>query len=182
MKHKTFNRTSTAQELYVTPHDHKIYGHGHHLRVEITKVLAHANSLGMHSVADLSCGNGHIAKSLGFERTILGDYAPGYRLHGPIEETIEQIDHVDLFICSETIEHLVAPGAVLVQIRPKATKLVLSTPIEAWKDTNGEHLWAWDREYVESMAEIAGWTPEVFASLDSLVFGEPYLYGIWVFH
>lgn len=178
---KTLEREHfSLDEMYTEPHDHRRYGHGHHLRVELTKVLARENSLGMQSVADLSCGNGEIARSLKFKRTILGDFAPGYKITGPIERTIEEINLVDLFICSETIEHLRNPSLVLGKIRERATKLVLSTPIEAWGDTNKEHLWAWDRAGVEYLLEAAGWAPEVFASLDSRVFGEAYLYGIWI--
>lgn len=167
-------------KFYAEPHDHRRYGHGHHMRCELTKTIAREYSHGMESVADLSCGNGYLAKSLCLKRTVLGDFAPGYELHGPIEETIHKLQPVDMFICSETIEHLEAPQVVLADIRPKASKLVLSTPLEAWEDTNEEHLWAWDRKDVETLAKAAGWEPAVFVTLDSRVFGEPYLYGIWV--
>ena len=47
------------------------------------------------SVADLSCGNAEIARGLGVEHVVLGDYAPGYQLCGPIEETVEALRSAD---------------------------------------------------------------------------------------
>lgn len=184
----------SAEELakiYAKPHDHRIYGMGHHLRVQTTIVLAsaYAQAQGWRSIADLSCGNGAILDAvtedwapLGPTPTIIyGDYAPRYPVRGPIEETIHELpDVVDGYVLSETLEHLDDPEAVLELIRLKARHLVLTTPLEAWNDSNGEHYWAWDRESVETMLKRSGWVPDCFASLDSRVFGEPYLYGMWV--
>lgn len=169
------------KEIYAAPHDHRIYGRGHDIRVETTKVITNHMSrlFAAKSVADLSCGNGEIARSLGLSTTIFGDYAPGYGYCGPIEETIKHVAGVGLFILSETLEHLDDPHYVLSNIREKSKILILTTPLECWEDTNAEHYWAWDREGVESLLSTAGWTPNVFADLDTRVFGEPYLYGIW---
>lgn len=167
---------------YPTPHDHRIYGMGHHLRVETTMVLARSVVKPGDIVADLSCGNGVIAKDLadyGAAKVILGDFAPRYDITGPLEETIHTIPHVGLYICSETLEHVEDPTAVLTLIRDKAKRMVLSTPLECWDDANGEHLWAWDREGIEGLFNDTGWEPLRFATLDSRTWGEPYLYGIW---
>lgn len=170
-------------KIYDEPHDHNRYGHGHHLRVEATKVLAKwvRDASQSSSVADLSCGNGEIATSLGFgpRLTILGDYAPGYGITGPLEETLRRINDVDIYICSETLEHLDDPTAALFQMRDASEHLVLSTPINAWGDENGEHYYAWDREGVESLLVGAGWEPVMFMTVDSTVLGEPYEYGLW---
>lgn len=169
--------------IYATPHDHRIYGMGHHLRVETTITLgkAFAYDRSWESIADLSCGNGVIASAISEGRTpILGDFAPGYPITGPLEETLPRLDNVDCYVLSETLEHLDKPLDVLRLIRSKSLALVLSTPLEAWDDSNGEHYWAWDREGVEAHLEDTGWNPTAFASLDSRVFGEPYLYGMWV--
>lgn len=171
------------RQIYSEPHDHNRYGHGHHLRVETTKVVAKwvRDAMRITSVADLSCGNGEIATSLGLgpRQTILGDYAPGYGLTGPLTETIRRIGAVDLFICSETLEHLDDPRAALFQMRDVADHLVLSTPLEAWEDNNTEHYWAWNRVGVESLFAATGWTPVMFCTVDSRVLGESYLYGVW---
>jgi hypothetical protein len=167
-------------ELYAEPHDHWRYGRGHGLRVSITQIIAKdiAREVQAETVADLSCGNGEIAKCLGIKK-FLGDYAPGYEYTGPIEETLEQIPNVSLFICSETLEHLDDPWSVLHVIRKKSDGLVLTTPINAWEDTNKEHYWAWDKESIENMLTTTGWSSNVYAELDSTVFGETYTYGIW---
>lgn len=166
-------------KIYEHPHDHRIYGHGHYLRVELTKMIGHAQNLKIDSIADLSCGNAEIAKSFKYKKIQLGDFAPGYDLCGPIEQTIDQIKNVDLFICSETIEHLDDPALVLSKIRNKSKKLLLSTPIDCWEDDNIEHLWAWDRQGVEDLLADTRWKSECFVSLDTRVFEEPYLFGIW---
>lgn len=164
--------------IYAEPHDHTRWP-DHRLRVQMTIALAGAIDAG--AVADLSCGDGVVAATIATGRLVLGDFAPGYPICGSIETTIHEIDPVDTFVCSETIEHLDDPGKVLAAARTKARHLVLTTPIEAWRDDNPEHYWAWDREGVEDLAMRAGWRPEVFASLDcrSMVEGG-YLTGLWV--
>lgn len=174
----------TAEELakiYATPHDHVIYGRGHGIRVNMTIQLAKdmAYQAEAKSVADLSCGNGAIAKALDVEKTILGDYAEGYEYSGPLEVNLKNIENVDLYICSESIEHVEDPSSVLKLIRSKSQTLILSTPIDAWYDTNDEHYWAWGKQDVEMLLKNAGWTPDVFVMLDTTVFDEPYIYGMW---
>lgn len=164
---------------YPTPHDHRLYGRGHDLRVQITIALARSFVDPSAVVADLSCGNGAIASAL-TPTPILGDLAPGWPITGPIEQTVETVGGVDAWVLSETLEHVEHPGDLLPAIRARSERLILSTPLCAWGDTNLEHLWAWDREAVEVALMVADWTVEAFASLDSRPFGEPYLYGIWV--
>jgi hypothetical protein len=170
--------------MYPAPHDHRIYGRGHHERVEGTIALAlrHVDDEYRLSIGDLSCGNGEIARRIVAPMGMLslGDFAAGYQFHGPLEETIEQMPHVGTYVCSETIEHLDDPFGVLVAIRAKADMLVLSTPINCWEDSNGEHLWAWDRQGVEQLVESAGFEVVAHDTVDSTAWGEPYNYGIWV--
>lgn len=176
--------------MYPEPHDHRLYGRGHHERVEATIALAvdtiHPGDREV--VADLSCGNAVIPRAIAARRRELhlGDLAgvrdlqpseEGYL--GPIEETVELLPGgVDVFVCSETLEHLDDPTYVLRRIRSRSQRLVLSTPLECWDDGNPEHLWAWDRDGVELLLD--DWTVEAFTSVDSREYGEPYLYGIWV--
>lgn len=180
-KLREFYTAKELAEIYTTPHDHAIYGRGHGIRVNMTIQLAKdmAYQAEAKSVADLSCGNGAIAKALDVEKTILGDYAEGYEYSGLLEVNIKKIENVDLYICSESIEHVEDPGSVLTLIRSKSQTLVLSTPIDAWDDTNEEHYWAWGKQDVEMLLKNAGWTPDVFVMLDTTVFGEPYIYGMW---
>lgn len=167
--------------IYARPHDHSEFP-DHHLRVAATIDLARwvTERHPATSAADLSCGNGAILRALDIPRAVYGDFAAGYEVTGPIEETIERIDPVDLFVCSETIEHLDEPEKVLAQIRAKAKTLVLSTPVDAWFDDNPEHYWAWSREDMQEMLAAAGFQPIVYASVDFRdIHPQLYQFGIW---
>lgn len=173
----------TPEELaaiYAAPHDHTRWD-DHRIRVGATiEACRWFTSRGdVTSVADLSCGDGTIAHALDVNEVVLGDYAPGYAYTGPIEETLERIPHVDLFVCSETLEHLDDPDTVLKQIRAKAARLVLSTPVDAGRDANPEHYWSWGRGNVEAMLTAAGFTVEVFMAVDPRPAGRYYQFGIW---
>ncbi len=166
---------------YSTPHDHRLYGRGHAERVQATIDLINQHGP-VGSVADLSCGNGAIVAGIQPSPTvkILGDYAPGWPITGPIEDTIFGLPHVDLFVCSETLEHLDDPDRVLWCIRETTAGLVVSTPIDCWADSNAEHLWAWSAEDAAAMLVDAGFTPRWQTMVDSREYGEPYCYGIWM--
>lgn len=165
-------------KVYATPHDHSGWA-DHQLRVAMTAQFTHALSGRVERAADLSCGDGAILKALDVSERILGDYASGYEFTGPIEETIEQLERVDLFVCCETLEHLDDPDLVLKKIRAKARRLVLSTPVGAFDDTNPEHYWAWDRGAVEDMLRAAEFDPAVFFELDFRACQGVYSYGVW---
>lgn len=168
-------------EMYAVPHCHTKWD-DHRIRVDVTSALAHHMLAPGGTVADLSCGDGAIANRLGAShgaRVILGDYAPGYDITGPIEQTIHQIDNVDLFICSETIEHLDDPDTVLAAIRQKTNALLLSTPDGEDDDRNPEHVWGWDAEAVEKMLRDAGFTPAVHTTTDLRPGGGNYAFQIW---
>jgi hypothetical protein len=153
--------------IYAQPHSHAGWP-DHVLRVARTIELAEdmGEQFGHpYAVADLSCGDAAIARAVTLAhdmeppRVILGDYAPGYELTGLIEQTIHRIPVVDLFICSETIEHLDDPDTVLKLIRGKASHLVLSTPLGETRPDNPEHYWGWDQDGVREMLKAANWTP-----------------------
>lgn len=169
----------TLQQIYERPHDSSRW-HDHNIRVAVTSDIARG-PVDVESVADLSCGDARIARSVGAKREYLGDFAPGYEFQGPIEKTIFEIPEVDMLIMSETLEHLDDPGTVLQAARKKATKyLVLSTPLEAWDESNLEHYWAWDKEYLETILQEAGWEPGVLNILDMRRMYSPYCFGIWL--
>lgn len=152
------------RQIYATPHDHTQWA-DHLLRVEVTTKIAQwvarQKGLSSFSMADLSCGDAAIANAVGSQIRHLGDFAPGYQYTGPIEKTIYQIPDVDMFICSETIEHLNDPDEVLYQIGQKAQTLIVSTPVgetnDNPRDENVEHYWGWDIVDVVDMLENAGW-------------------------
>ena len=172
--------------LYATPHDHTRW-HDHLLRVNVSTILARDLLRPRGHVIDLSCGDAAIARNL--ERShgatlTLGDLAPGYPLTGPIEETIDRLPHnergvADLFVCSETLEHLDDPDVVLRKIRGHAARLLISTPLGEADDANPEHVWGWDRQDVQAMLEVAGFKVLVRVELDLRPAGFTYCYGIW---
>ena len=178
---RPFHTPEVLAQIYAKPHDHRIYGRGHDVRVEVTKnIVRDAVAItNARSIGDLSCGNGEIAKASGLKTIFLGDFAPSYQFQGPIEKTIHEMPNVDVYVCSESLEHVEDPENVLRLIRGKSRYLVLSTPIENWGDTNAEHYWAWGRPDVEELLKKTGWTPNIFSFLDTTVFGEPYIYGMW---
>jgi hypothetical protein len=176
-----FHSPEYLSQMYAKPHNHFIFGRGHHIRVELTKVLYKemCGRVNAKTGADLSCGNAEIIKSFPLDTTHLGDFAEGYHFKGPLHQTLEEIPQVDIYVCSETLEHVEKPLETLTQIRGRSKSLVLTTPIENWNDTLDEHYWSWDREGVEELIIKAGWKIVNFVVFDSTVFGEPYKYGMW---
>lgn len=116
------------------------------------------------TVADLSAGDAAIINALPYEKKIVGDFYPAFEYCGKIEDTVEQIEPVDLFILSETLEHVDNPAEVLKKIRKKTRYLLLSTPQDNWDDENPEHYWAWDKEGVEELLKETGFEPIAFMS------------------
>jgi len=168
--------------IYAIPHDANKWK-DHKIRCDMTVTMGmHLPMTSTDRIADLSCGNGYIATSLATLHActaILGDFAQGYEFTGPIERTIDEIADVDLFVCSETVEHLDNPDEVLKKIRMKSAMLLLSTPIARWDDSNREHLWAWDISSVRIMLLEAGWNPLFHTALMLADAGYYYDYQIW---
>ena len=138
---------------YTTPGDYRDWHPAHEVRAALTVALAAPFVQPGSVVADLSCGNGLIASALAEKAgttPILGDVAPGWPITGDLVDTIENVGPVDVFVLTETLEHLPDPAAVLAGIQ--ADVLVLSTPVEAWDDREPQHLWAWDRQWVSVLA------------------------------
>lgn len=179
---RPFPTPEQLAEMYPRPHTHAPFP-DHHARVTATFNMARRFVQDGMRVADLSCGDAYIAKRLQAELTdvtlILGDFAPGYPITGPIEGTINLIDAVDVFICSETLEHLVSPDGVLDMIRNVTDLLVLTTPVGDQLENNPEHLWRWDREDVEDMLRGVSFTPIDYEALEMRP-RYPYCFGIWV--
>ena len=165
-------------EIYAKPHDHSLWV-DHQLRVAFAAMLANTIMRDVIVGADLSCGDGKLLSAIPLKERHFGDVAPGWPITGPIEETLDQIPYVGLFVCGETIEHLDDPDLVLKKIRAKTNRLLLTTPVDAWDDANEEHYWAWSREGVEDMLTTAGFTVSVYLELDLRPSQGDYCFGIW---
>jgi hypothetical protein len=166
---------SELAEIYQVPHQHNRW-EDHILRVKMTIALA-SYFTDVKSVADLSAGDAMIINSIQAERKYIGDFASSYEFVGPIEKTIHEIPDVDLFICSETIEHLDNPDEVLAMIGKKTKHLILSTPDGEIDNGNPEHYWGWDNEGVREMLLAAGFIPKAFANFRVIDLG--YMYQAW---
>jgi hypothetical protein len=171
--------TTALDRIYAAPHLHTKWL-DHIVRVQVTAALTRSLSGHVPSAADLSCGDGAILRAVDADERYFGDYAPGYPYRGPLDQTINQMPDVQLYICCETVEHLDDPDTTLKAIRAKTSNLVVSTPVDAWEDArNPEHYWAWDREAVEDMLTAAGFTVVVYNELDLRPANGEYAFGIW---
>ena len=164
-------------QIYKTPHDHSKW-FDHKIRVQAT--IALASYFGeVTSVADLSAGDATIINAIPAKERYIGDFAPRYELQGSIDETIELIPKVDLFICSETIEHLDDPETTLRKIRAKTKALILSTPDGETGQSNPEHYWGWDMQGVRELLTSTGFSPAVSSRLEFIEPAFTYNYQIW---
>lgn len=190
-------KTEDLARVYASPYDHSRWPE-HEMRIKVTATMANVvvDRRRCRIGADLSCGDGALLRSLNLVERHFGDLRLAEEsifesaatvsltltYKGFIENTINLIPYVDVFLLTETLEHLNWPEDVLAKIAEKANCLILSTPLGAWGERNPEHYWAWDREWVENMAREAGFrNVEAFACLDCRADGEGYLFGIWGF-
>lgn len=156
--------------VYPHTYDHTIWD-DHRQRIAATIAFANDTFPDPTSIADLSCGDAAIpsgyrkAAGLDPSAVILGDFVEGNEYHGMIEATVTQIPTVDVFILSETLEHVDDPDALLAAIRGKARRLILSTPLDETLP-NAEHYWAWAGDDLYQMLVAAGWTPRAYRRLD----------------
>lgn len=172
--------------MYATAHDYRQW-QDHYLRADITVAVGNHMVMrhGLRTAADLSCGNGLILEAIkGMATKTYGDIGtldfpePG-SLRGPIEETIHQIAPVDLFVLSETLEHVRDPITVLKLIREKAKHLLLSTPDGELEPVgNPQHVWGWDQVGIGNLLESTGWVDYVMTVVKLRPFFV-YDYQVW---
>ena len=152
---RPFYSPEELSRVYSEPYDSTKWP-DHILRVQYT--AQRLKAMDPSSVADLSCGDGKIVQKSGVTCPVtLGDYNGDYFYKGPIEETIEQISPVDVFVLSETLEHVERPGELLSKIRSKADRLLLTTPYGEDNDVNPQHYWGWDLDGVADLLADVNW-------------------------
>lgn len=162
--------------IYFKPHNHLNFA-DHIQRVNKSIELLKAFNA-YESIADLSAGDATIINALESSTKYIGDYAPTYEFTGNIDQTIDQIPTVDLFICSETLEHLDDPEATLKKIRSKTKYLFVSTPCGEKDNNNIEHYWGWDADDVKQMLIDTGFDPVKYFLLKFP--GEVYDFQMWI--
>lgn len=155
-------------QMYAAPHQHGRWA-DHRIRVEQTIGLGReliALTGPPATIIDLSCGDAAIVRGLVPSvpacQVILGDIAPGYQYHGPIEKTILDAGYADLFVLCETLEHLDDPDSVLAAIRYRAASLICSTPLGEFSTRNPQHYWGWDKAGLRDTLTGAGFTPVLY--------------------
>jgi len=175
-KLRPFYTPDVVKQIYATQYDSQ-YWPEHRERVAQTIGIAQRLIMEhqLQSVADYSCGDGTIAKSLVGVTMDLRDVSLG---NEPIEVEVTRMEPVDLFLCTETIEHLEAPWTVLEHIARSARFLVLSTPLdESVYIGNHEHYWSFTDMDIESLLAQSD-----FKSLSYVPLTQPgwtYTYQIW---
>ena len=191
MRERVHDRYSDAEfdELYKAPWeqaspDHPHLEHCPNPWVYWDLMVAFGKSFsGVGSIADMSCGDATVPRALGEHfgvAPMLGDYAPGYAYTGTLQDTVPLLPVVDLYVCTNTVEHLDDPDTDLKLIREHCTEMLLATPVEEWHDHDNGHYWAWDRDGVEEMAAAAGFTVSAYVELDLTPFWNPHCkHGIW---
>jgi hypothetical protein len=172
----------------------------------VERIAASAEMIGgyagrFRTAADLSCGDGALLTLVGrhLETAYLGDLngAPTMALvsglagstvgvpPGLLPDTLEHLpEPVDLFVLSETIEHVDDPEALLRAVRDHARHLFLSTPVEERADSgNTEHYWSWGVDDVHDLLTDSGWSPleyRVFVPESTLHSPDAYRFQLWM--
>lgn len=152
------------------------------------------------SAADLSCGDGALLNMISrhLTRAVLGDLngvpaSAAVSCRAQVLETIgaaalpdslEHLEPVDLFVLSETLEHVPDPDDLLFRLTGYARYLFLSTPLEESADSgNLEHYWSWGQDDVHRMLEAAGWSPlelELLRPVSTRTMPGAYTYQLWM--
>lgn len=174
---RAFHTPEKLAEIYRAGYDHtKWEGHRERIKKTTAELDRFAAEVGACTVADLSCGDGAVVNNSirSWSRITLGDFATT----GPIEEAIKQTSPTDMFVLSETLEHIADPDSLLLEIRKVAKHLLLTTPVNDQDVENEEHYWSWDVEGVGSMLRDSGWhaaSVELFTPASD----DWYTYQIW---
>jgi hypothetical protein len=105
---------------------------------------------------------------------------------GALPESLDRLGQgmVDLFVLSETLEHMDDPDLLLGLITRRARYLFLSTPLAETPETgNPEHYWSWDQADIHEMFLNTGWTPlqlEVLKPVSTVSLPNAYTYQLWM--
>ncbi len=142
--------------VYARPYDHTRWAdHVERVGKTVEVLDGFAAATGARTVADLSCGDGAIVGTS--THPWLARHLGDFTTTGPIEKALPALPPVDMFVCSETLEHVEDPDALLAGIAERASHLLLTTPCGEDDDDNPEHYWGWDTEDLRQILTAAGW-------------------------
>lgn len=175
-------------------------------RVEASVALIRKYSSQIRTAADLSCGDGAILRKLlvsDLDLAWFGDLN-GVNLGwvddlpatagevmtippGPLPDSLRELpvnEGVDLFVLSETLEHMPDPERVLNAISNWAGYLFLSTPLsEPVGSGNLEHYWGWSDTDIHDLLMDNGWTPlekQLLKPVSTQHMDDPYTFQLWL--
>jgi hypothetical protein len=175
-KLRRFHSADETRKLYATSYDHTHWAE-HIERVIKTRKIAQdlIDTYALRTAADLSAGDRSLASELqGLDMLETSDLSTGTN----IVEGLLTLSPVDLFICTETIEHLEAPWSVIELIAQRTNWLVLSTPLDEPAETgNWEHYWSFTKQDIENMLAQSGFTDLSVSYLTRPAW--TYIYQIW---
>ena len=152
------------------------------------------------TAADLSCGDAAILRQLSpeLETAYLGDLNGitvdsaewGSRIvhtlpPGLLPDSLDYLPEcVDLFVLSETLEHIPDPDMLLQSLKLFSRYLFLSTPEQEREDSgNLEHYWSWASADIQEMLTAAGWTPlerQLLVPQSTRTLDGAYHYQMWM--
>ena len=170
-------------ELYATPYDHTQWDE-HIERVKWTarrlQQFIDLQRPKIERVVDLACGDGALLNLLNnVTEKIYGDmvFAPHLTLAPMSIETTVRYMTGDLLVCSEVLEHLDDPDAVLRDAHAGFQWIAITTPLgETDPEKNYEHYWGWDTLGVDDMLYDTGWSPRCIETLNLSY----YTYQFWI--
>lgn len=196
-------RTAEAEQAYYARTYPDGYKHtvwpDHVERIAASVALLDKWSSRFTTAADLSCGDGAVLRGIasGLNRAYVGDLnasAPGdwpeptqweILPPGPLPYSLEGLtEPVDLFVLSETLEHMDDPDSLLSLITGHSRYLFVSTPVsERHNSGNLEHYWSWSVPDVHNMLMDNGWLPlerETLVPQSTLHMDGAYHYQLWL--
>jgi 2-polyprenyl-3-methyl-5-hydroxy-6-metoxy-1,4-benzoquinol methylase len=197
LREKHGDEAAFYAERYPSGYDHTRWpDHVERVNETVRFAVRHLQGTTGARVADLSCGDGELTtrihRALGAASpVILGDVnSRGITAAGPerpdacipLPQALAHLEPVDLYVCSETLEHLDDPDGFLTALRPLTRNLLVTTPEGETGTGNPEHYWGWDSEAVGTMLAAAGFLDvvghQVFTPLYDL--HGAYRYQMWM--
>lgn len=175
-------------------------------RVAASSALIRRYAGSIRTAADLSCGDAAVLKGCAdfLDHVTLGDLngvpddvfdEAGWDPHltslhrlpaGQLPGSLEHLSGTpsDLFVLSETLEHLDDPDLLLGLLTRHARHLFLSTPLDESPETgNPEHYWAWGQVDLHQMLLATGWTPlelKIVKPRSTRHMANAYTYQLWM--
>lgn len=177
MKLRRFMTDEEMKANYAHQYNHTAWPeHKIRVRETIRFISQLMTDKGLTTAADMSCGDGAVMRGLTLDRGITGDIS----ITGiDVVDAVRAMEPVDLYICTETIEHVREPWTLLEEIAKKTRWIVLSTPLnEPASVGNWEHYWSFTEHDISSLLVQSGFhVPERYI----VIHGEnwTYAYQTW---